>query len=150
MLLRLQNYDLGIKYKPGKQMILTDALLRYAPEVGPEVPLDITIHHVHITPEKKLGFQQTIQDNPLLKSLAETIVAGWPENASDIPNVLRPYHNHCDELTVEDGLILKEEALIIVEREKIPHKIHEGHPNARTEHDTVFTGQALTKTSNTW
>ena len=37
MLLRLQNYDLKIKYKPGKQMILADALSRYAPQVGPEV-----------------------------------------------------------------------------------------------------------------
>ena len=129
MLLRLQNYDLKIKYKPGKQMILADALSRYAPQVGPEVPLDIAIHHIHITPEKKLEFQQTIQDDPLLQSLAETIVAGWPENASDVPNALRPYHNHRDELTVEDGLILKGEALVIppVEREKILHKIHEGH-----------------------
>ena len=78
MLLRLQNYDHKIKYKPGKQMILADALSRYAPQVGPEVPLDITIHRIHITPEKKLEFQRTIQDDPLLQSLAETIVAGWP------------------------------------------------------------------------
>ena len=93
------------------------------------MPLDITIHHIHITPEKKKEFQQTIQDDPLLKSLTETIAAGWLENASDVPNALRPYHNHCDELTVEDGLILKGEALIIppVEREKLLHKIHEGH-----------------------
>ena len=67
MLLRLQNYDLKIKYKPGKQMTLTDALSQYAPQVDPEVPLDITIHYVHITPKKKLEFQQTIQDDPLLK-----------------------------------------------------------------------------------
>ena len=93
------------------------------------MPLDIAIHHVYIAPEKKLEFQQTIQDDPLLKSLAGTTVAGWPENASDVPNALRPYHNHHDELTVEDGLILKGEAFIIplVEREKILYKIHEGH-----------------------
>ena len=110
-------------------MILADELFPYAPQVGPEVPLNIAIHHVHITPEKKLEFQQTIEDDPLLKSLAETIVAGWPENASDVPNMLRPYHNHRDELTVEDRHILKGEALIIppVEREKILLKIHEGH-----------------------
>ena len=93
------------------------------------MPLDIAIHQVHITPEKKLEFQQTIKEDPLLKSLAETIVAGWPENASDVPNVLRPYHNHHNELTVEDGFILKGEAFVIplIEREKILDKIHEGH-----------------------
>ena len=107
------EYDVTIRYKPRKQMIFADTLSRYAPQVGPEVPLDIAIHHVHITPEKKLEFQKTIQDDPLLKSLAETIVAGWPEDVDDVPNVLRPYHNHCDEMTVEDGLILTGETLII-------------------------------------
>ena len=34
---------------------------------------------------------------------------GWPEDVSDVPNVLKPYHNHCHEMTAEDGLILKEE-----------------------------------------
>ena len=76
MLLRVQNYDFKIKYKPGKKMLLTDTLSCYGPQNGPEVALDITIHHVHITPEKKLEFQETIQDDPTLQSLAETIVRG--------------------------------------------------------------------------
>ena len=69
MLLRLQNYDVTIKYCPGKEMLVADALSRYSPLVGPEVALDIAIHHVHITPEKKLEFQRTIQDDPPLCTL---------------------------------------------------------------------------------
>ena len=120
MLLRLQNYDVTIKYHPGKEMLIADVLSRYSPLIGPEVALDIAIHHVHITPEKKLEFQRTIQDNSLLCTLADTIVAGWPEDIKDVPKALCPYHNHCDIMTVEDGLILKGEALIIppLEREK--------------------------------
>ena len=110
MLLRLQNYDVTIKYRPGKEMLVADALSRYSPLIGPEVALDIAIHHVHITPEKKLEFQRTIQDDPLLRTLADTIVAGWPEDIKDIPKALCPYHNHRDVMTVEDGLILKGEA----------------------------------------
>ena len=106
-------------------MLLADALSCYAPQAGPVVPLDIAIHHVQITPEKKLEFQQTIQDDPLLCSLAKTVVAGWPEDVKDVPNALRPYHNHHDEMTVEDRLILKREALVIppAEKEKILHAI---------------------------
>ena len=102
-------------------MLVADALSRYSPLVGPEVALDIAIHHVHIIPEKKLEFQRTIQDDPLLCTLADTIVAGWPEDIKDVPKALCPYHNHCNVMTVEDGLILKGEALIIppLEREKI-------------------------------
>ena len=69
MLLRLQNYDVTIKYHPGKEMLVADALSRYSPLIGPEVALDIAIHHVHITPEKKLEFQRTIQDDPLCAPL---------------------------------------------------------------------------------
>ena len=129
MHLKLQNYNPTIKYKPGKEMLLTDTLSGYVPHAGPEVPLDIAIHHVHITPEKKLEFWQTIQDDPLLCSLAKTIVAGWPEDVKDVPNAMRPYHNHHDEMTVEVGLILKGEDLVIppAGREKILQTIHEGH-----------------------
>ena len=75
-------------------MLLADTLSRHAPQNGSEVALDIAIPHVHITPEKKLEFQETIQDDPLLQSLAETIVRGWPEDVNDVPNALRPYHHH--------------------------------------------------------
>ena len=129
MLLRLQNYDVTIKYHPGKEMLITDVLSRYSPLIGPEVALDIAIHHVHITPKKKLEFQKTIQDDSLLCTFGNTIVAGWPEDIKDILKALCPYHNHCDIMTVEDGLILKGEALIIppLKREKILQAIHEGH-----------------------
>ena len=110
-------------------MLVADTLSRYAPLTAPEVALDLAIHHVHITPEKKKAFQQCIQEDPLLRSLAETIITGWPEDVTDLPNALRPYHTHRDVLTVEDGLILREEALIIPppEREKVLASIHEGH-----------------------
>ena len=62
MLLRLQNYDVTIKYHPGKEMLVADALSRYSPMIGPEVAFDIAIHHVHITSEKKLEFQRTIKE----------------------------------------------------------------------------------------
>ena len=94
MLLRLQNYDLKIKYKPGKEMLLTDTLSCYALQNGPELALDIAIHHAYITSEKKLEFQETIQDKPLLCSLTKTIVRGWPEDVNHVPNALRPYHHH--------------------------------------------------------
>ena len=60
ILLRLQNYDLTIRYKPGREMFLANALSCYASQNGPEVALDIAIHHVHITPEKKIEFQRSI------------------------------------------------------------------------------------------
>ena len=57
------------------------------------------------------------------------IIAGWPANINNVPHALHPYHGHRNILTVEDGLILQGEAVIIPlsEREKILQVIHEGH-----------------------
>ena len=95
MLLRLQNYDLKIKYKPGKE------------EIG--------------ISRKNSGWSSPMRP-------CKTIVQGWPEDVNDFPNAPRPYHHYQNELTVEDSLVLKGEALIITPTEKeMLHKIHEGH-----------------------
>ena len=67
-------------------MLLADTLSHYAPQNGPEVALDITIHHVHIIPEKKLKFQETIQDDPLLLSLAEHDIVSTGQASIKISN----------------------------------------------------------------
>ena len=103
--------------------------IRYSPLIGLEVELNKAISHIHIIPEKKLEFQRTIQDDPLLCTHADTIVTGWPEDIKDIPKALCPYHKYHGIMTVEDRLILKGEAFIVLplEREKILQAIHEGH-----------------------
>ena len=53
MLLRLQDYDFTIKYRPGEEMVIADTLSRYSPEDTPEILLDISVNHVYIDAEKK-------------------------------------------------------------------------------------------------
>ena len=53
MLLRLQDYDFTIKYRPGEEMVIADTLSRYSPEDTPEILLDISVNHVYINAEKK-------------------------------------------------------------------------------------------------
>ena len=110
-------------------MLVSDALSHYALLYAPEILLDTTINHVHITPDKKNEFQALIQDDPLLCSLAEVIIAGWPDDINDVPHALCLYHVHRNTLIVEDGLILQGESLIIPlsGREKILQTIHERH-----------------------
>ena len=49
MLLHLQNYDVKITYRPGREMLVADTLSRYAPIPALDIALDLAIHHVHIT-----------------------------------------------------------------------------------------------------
>ena len=129
MLLRLQDYDFTIKYQSGKEMAIADTLSRYSLEDTPEILLDIFVNHVYIDAEKKQDYQLAIKDDPLLNTLTDMIITGWPDNIKDIPKALRPYRGQCDSLTVEDGLILHREAIIIPqgERKKVLEQIHQGH-----------------------
>ena len=85
----------------------------------------------------------------------DTIVAGWPEDIRDIPKALCPYHNHHDIMTVEDGLILKGETLIIppLEREKY-YKLYMKDTwessSASTMQDNAYIGLESMKTSGKW
>ena len=124
MLLRLQDYDFTIKYCPGEEMVIADTLSRYSPEDTKEIPLN----HIYIDAEKKRDYQLAIKDDPLLSALADTIIAGWPDDIKDVPKALQPYHGQHDSLTVEDGLILCREAIIVPPGErKVLEQIHQGH-----------------------
>ena len=54
------------------------------PRPGPDFPLDITIHHAHITPTHKEAFQQAFINDPEMRALTDLIITGWPE---DIPSI---------------------------------------------------------------
>ena len=99
------------------------------PLTSGEFELDIEIHHVHIGSGRKTSYQELTRTDPLLRSLAETIIDGWPEDPKDVPQALRPYWNHRDTMTVEDGIILHGEAILVppVEQEEVLQQIHEGH-----------------------
>ena len=91
----------------------------------------------------------TIQDDSLLCTLADTIVAGWPEDIKDVPKAVCPYHNHHDIMTVEDGLILKGEALIIPPLERgenttsYTQRTHGYHQVANTKQDNASIGPGI-------
>ena len=98
-------------------MTLPDALSRYHPQPGPEIALDIAMHHANLTTQWKTAFQEAIAGDPELQALAQTIIDGWPEDANEVLNSLHKYFTHTLTLSVEDGLILKGEPLLIPEPE---------------------------------
>ena len=129
MLWSLQGYDYIICYHPGKKMALPDTLSCFSPCPGPDIPLDIVIHHAHLSPEQKEAFQQAFVSNPEMCTLANIIITSWPDDIKAVPCPLCPYWQHHKTLTVEDGLALHWEALIVPpsERERILHQLHQFH-----------------------
>ena len=72
-------------------MTLPDALSRYHPQPGPEIPLDIAIYHTHLTTQQKTAFHDAIAANSELQVLSQMIINGWLEDASNAPKNLRKY-----------------------------------------------------------
>ena len=112
MLLCLQGYDYTICYHPSKDMVLPNTLSWFSPHPGPDIPLDITIHHACLSPERKEAFQQAFVSNPKMCTLNDMIITGWPNYIKAVTCLLHPYWQHWETLTIEDGLVLCGEALI--------------------------------------
>ena len=64
-----------------------------------------------------------------LPTLKHIIQQGWPNIIKEVPSEVQPYWTFPEELTIEDGLILKGTRIIIPnsKREDILKLIHEGH-----------------------
>ena len=113
MLLHLQGYDYTIHYHPGKEMALPDTLSQFSPSPGPDILLDIAIHHARLSQERKEAFPKAFVSDPKMHTLANMIITGWPDDIKVVPHPLCPYWQHWETLTIEDCLVLHGEALII-------------------------------------
>ena len=90
----------------------------FSPCPGPNILLDIAIHHAHLSPERKEAFQQVFVSDPEMCTLTDMIITGWSNDIKVVPCLLCPYWQHWETLTIEDGLVLHGEALIIPSSER--------------------------------
>lgn len=129
MLLRLQNYDVRIRYKPGREMFLADGLSRLPTNKPQHVDLDISINFVYFGNDMLEQIRSGVSADAVLSQLRELIMIGWPDNIRNIPIQLRKYWPFRDELSVENGVITKGDRIIIPRelQKRILEKIHEGH-----------------------
>ena len=69
------------------------------------------------------------QEDDALVLLKHTITHGWPNTINEVPNKLPAYWTFQEELTIEDGLVLKGTRIVIPKNKQnqILKMIHEGH-----------------------
>ena len=132
MLLRLQPYDITIKYRPGKQVLVADALSRLSPEEEIPIPdLNVEIHDV--CPQFSSKCLQRIRaetaKDPELSALKEVVYNGWPTTVRELPSLIRPYWTFRKELSIEDSLIFKGHRIVVPQalQGEILSKLHASH-----------------------
>ena len=140
MLLRLQRFNLDVRYKPGPQMFIADHLSRAAiHETGPQdkefevFALEVEgmdpLNSVKISSERLAQLQKATEQDPVMQTLKTTIVVGWPEHRDQVPIQIREYWNYRDELTLHNGVLFKNQRVIIPKamRPELISRIHSSH-----------------------
>ena len=129
MILKTQEYNYSLFYKEGVKIPIADALSRS--------PLDNS-KHVHFvnnldsTPINKntfLEIKYATENDPILLNLKEIISSGWPDSKDEVDPIIRHYFHFRDELTIEDGIIMRGQRIIIPKslQHGMKTKIHAGH-----------------------
>ena len=140
IMLKLERYDLSVKWVPGKQLLIADALSR-APLKGVppdslelETDLDCQIailtNHIDLsmTKEKKEELILATSKDETLTLLKKYYYEGWPpKNKCHMST--KPYYKFQDQIHVCNDLVFKLNSVIVPKamRPLILSKIHEGH-----------------------
>lgn len=135
MLLRLQPYDLKIKYIPGKDMLIADALSRLSPEENhPIGNMEVQVHEVYPQFSKTMmvKIRENTSSDQELAALKQVIYEGWPSTIKEVSKTLKPYWSFRDELGIDDGILTKGQRIIIPStiQDEILEKLHAAHQGA--------------------
>ena len=142
MLLRLQQYDVTINYRQGKNMHIADTLSRaYLPETSEtEENLEVLRFHeeleninmvqnLPVSDEAKNAIRVETSNDEDLQSLVQVVQKGWPEMKAALPAPVKQYFQLRDELSVQDGVLFRGNRVIIPRsmRADTLKKIHQSH-----------------------
>uniref|UniRef100_A0A146L0H7 RNA-directed DNA polymerase n=2 Tax=Lygus hesperus TaxID=30085 RepID=A0A146L0H7_LYGHE len=161
MMMRLQRYDLQVKFISGSKMFLADPLSRmmlqdttqegcldnvYLVEekIFEEIESIKIPENVNITQVSLEKVRQATMTDDILPLLASVIKEGWPIVKEKLPSCLYEYWDLKDELMVQDGVIFKGNRIVVPKslRAEFINKIHLCHlgqnASLRRARDTLF------------
>ena len=132
----LQRYDLKVKYVPGSELSIADALSRAYLKASNESPIPYLkvnkvrlTFHLPISQERYSEFQQATANDLTLQALTTVVRDGWPRHRQELLLAVREYCLCRDEISEIDGLLLEAQKLIVPQSKKkqMLELIHESH-----------------------
>ena len=136
MRMRIAQYDIDLRYKPGPSMVLPDTLSRAHPEFS-DAGSDKhglfdcvnALVFMPLTDKRIEELRTATAADDMMQQLTSVIKQGWPESKEQLPKQLIPYFDVRDTLTIQDGIVLKGEHLVIPPsmRHDIKQRLHASH-----------------------
>ena len=121
MLLQLQKYDYTLIDKPGEEMTLADRLSRFQSNKE-NTPIELHQNiHLTFTSNRINIIMGSIERDPILSTVYQLTLNGWPERISQVPRIARQFGGARDELSIEEGLLLKGNCICIPKSSMIGH-----------------------------
>ena len=132
MLLQLQRYNVTIRYKPGKDMLLTDAMSRCPSYSSEEIKLDMRVDYVAFNKAWIAKLKKAIWEDLILSIVYQLTQQGWPHQRRHTPQMAWAYWDFRDELSTDEGLLLKGPCIVIPSclREEYRERLHHVHLSA--------------------
>ena len=133
LLLKVQPCDFKIKYIPGEEVALTDALNRVNPynKMGLK-GLDFTIHEFTscMTPIQVSVIHEEQKKDATMQLLIQLLLQGWPKYCKEVNSAISKYWALRDDLSIEDSSIACLGRLLIPPslRNSCMESLHRSHP----------------------
>ena len=102
MLLELQRYDVTIKYRPGNQMQLVDALSCCLVRASQEIKLDMQVDYIAFTKPWIEKLKDSMQRDLILVTVYQLTQQGWLHQRRHVPCLAWRYWDFRDELSTDD------------------------------------------------
>ena len=137
LLLRLQKYQLHVKYIPGRDLIIADTLSR-APHT-PKQNIDLTddievmihtiVKNLPISTEQLQELKMFAKTDSELQTVMKMIKEGWPPHKKLVPPTIRCFWDIRNDLHEAEGIIMKSQKLVIPfnMRQHILELLHKAH-----------------------
>ena len=131
MLLQLQQYDMTITYRPGKEMLLADALSHLPSQTDTQIKLDLRVDAISMSAFTRSHLTKIVAETQysILSTVHRLTLNGWPDRCTNVPRIARNHWDFQDELSIEDDLLMKGEWVIIPPscRDTIMDDLHKSH-----------------------
>ena len=133
IVIRTFPFNFTVRYLPGLKNQLADCL-SYVGGLQDSFKLpNLSVYQITSQLNARSNSLQQIREatqaDDTLAILKYTIQQGWPNSIKEVPSEIQPFWTFCEELTIDDGLILKGIRIVIPNRKQddVLKLIHEGH-----------------------
>jgi len=136
LLLRLMQFNPIVSHKPGKQLVIADALSRNPTKdsqvcqlsVEVNTHVDAVMSQLPVSDNRMSKIRQAVIHDNELGEIMNYVVNGWPTVSAIVPH-LKVYHEAKDMLSVVNGLLVYQNRIVIPrsQRQEILGRLHESH-----------------------